>query len=503
MIIKNPNIQDKSKDLERLLKMEEMQHVPYIPGNNEDQIRNQEERPNMQEVGNQEPSQVNNINNNMGYPGINPGEMSYQSDVMNNSNNNTYMSQEIGQTPNVPNLNSSNNSEVPSITPGDMGMQQQSMSINQDIQKLNQQKFSMDSQMINQMQQMDSRPEYTENQRNMTENTMPNVNSHVQERYDLSNEPRLQAQQMNPQQSEMLDRQQTVENTNPSLNMQNREVRPLSSEDFPSEKKRIIKETQIESVYQLPHDYKKTIVLLSPESTGKTTMAVNMAWYFNKRGIKTTLIDTDFAKKDIYYHFPIDTAECMSRISSTEDVTKLGIVVDKNLRVYTEHKDVNVELAIYDLPNLITASKRVSQVVIVDLDYNLDPEAIRNVLGIADDIIVVIDQKVTTLNRVPEELYTYRQQLKNVDLIINKFYNIRHLEKERVGDFFRGIEIYNGKTFDIKVNKIFTVADDSRAVVQGLAERTPTIEIRDNKIEKDIMEICNNYYVIEPKKKRF
>ena len=126
-------------------------------------------------------------------------------------------------------------------------------------------------------------------------------------------------------------------------------------------------------------------------------------------------------------------------------------------------KDYNVYLS--TAPTADTA-----KVVIVDLDWNLDSEMIKNVLEIADNILVVVDQKVTTLNRVPEELYTYRNQLQAIDLVVNRFYNIKHLEKDRVADFFREIEIYNGKTFDIRVNRVFTVSDDAKSVLQGLAE---------------------------------
>lgn len=177
-------------------------------------------------------------------------------------------------------------------------------------------------------------------------------------------QPDMQPQQQ-PQQQQVVPNFKTEE---PQYYDEQREVMPLAEDDFPGNKKRVIRETQIESVYQIPGDYKKTIVVLSPESSGKTTTAINMAWYYAKRGIKTTLIDTDLKKKDIYYSFPIDTAECLSKISSTEDVTKLGIPVHKNLKVYTEHKDVQVSFELYDLVKLITASKRISQVVIVDLD---------------------------------------------------------------------------------------------------------------------------------------
>ncbi len=279
-----------------------------------------------------------------------------------------------------------------------------------------------------------------------------------------------------------------------------KEISPLSEQDFPKDKRRIIKETHIQSNYQVPHDYKKTIVLISPESTGKTTIAVNMAWYFNKKGIKTTLIDTDIKKKDVYYHFPIEAAGCLSKIGSTEEIYDLGIEVDRNLRVYTEYKDINVELGIYDLIKLVTSAKRSSQIVIVDLDYSLEQDIVRNILEIADNILIVVDQKVTTLNRVPEELYMYREQLQNVDLIVNRYYNIKYLEKERIATtFFQNIELYNGKFFDINVNYVHTIFDDARSVLQGLADRMPTIQVRDNLLEKDIKSICDRYYLVDSK----
>lgn len=321
-----------------------------------------------------------------------------------------------------------------------------------------------------------------------------------------SMQPQPQQAQPQMQQAQPQVQQQVVPNfktEEPTYYDEQREVMPLAEDNFPQDKKRVIRETQIESVYQIPGDYKKTIVLLSPESSGKTTTAINMAWYYAKHGIKTTLIDTDLRKKDIYYSFPIDTAECLSKISSTEDVTKLGIPVHKNLKVYTEHKDVQVSFELYDLVKLITASKRISQVVIVDLDWNLDSEMIKNVLEIADNILVVVDQKVTTLNRVPEELYTYRNQLQSIDLVVNRFYNIKHLEKDRVADFFREIEIYNGKTFDIRVNRTFTISDDAKSVLQGLAERIPAIDIRDNIIEEDVAVLCDSLFSMGENKKKF
>lgn len=437
MIVNSPDNKQKTKDIEKLVKMGEMQHVSLIQNQAESYDSGKKEPVSHQN------EQAQNVDAN-GYAGV-------QGDGYNGQINSI-----PGPMPSMP-----TQAQVPV-------MPQQSQA------------------------PMQSPMQGVENSA-MTPNVMPGP---MPTPMPASMPQSMQSPAPMPMQSTPVMSQ--------SSNTMQREVSPLSNGDFPNDsKKRVIRETQIESVYQIPNDYKKTIVVMSPESCGKTTLAVNMAWYYAKKGIKTTLVDTDIKKKDVYYNFPIETAECMSQISSTEDVTRLGISVDKNLKVYTEHKDVQVNLEIYDLVKLITASKRVSQVVVVDLDYNLDPEMVKNVLEIADNILVVVDQKVTTLNRVPEELYTYRNQLQSIDLIVNRFYNIRHLEKERVADFFRNIEIYNGKTFDLRVNRIYTVSDDAKSVLQGLAERTPTIEIRDNFLEVDIKEICDGLYMGENKKKGF
>ena len=453
MIVNSPDNKNKTKDLEKLVKMGEMQHVsmgtPSLVQNTAEAYDYDEPKPSRFGKSQPQPQQ-------QGYQG--GGVQSGGYDTQGVAAGQSMVSD------NTPHMGNGSGTMMPGMAPqGSAPMP------------------NMDQPLPQPTPQPQSVPIMPSMPQDMTYNQQPQP---------------MQQQPVQPQPMQ----QQYVPNMADTY--EQREVRPLSDNDFPNDgKKRVIRETQIESVYQIPNDYKKTIVVMSPESCGKTTIAVNMAWYYARRGIKTTLIDTDLKKKDIYYHFPIESAECLSKVSQTEDVTRLGMAVDKNLKVYTEHKDVQVNLELYDLVKLITASKRVSQVVIVDLDYSLDQEMIKNVLEIADNILVVVDQKVTTLNRVPEELYTFRNQLQTIDLVVNRFYNIRHLEKERVAEFFRGIEIYNGKTFDIKTNRVFTVSDDAKSVLQGLAERTPSIEIRDNILEPDIQDMCDYYYMGEKKKR--
>ena len=48
-----------------------------------------------------------------------------------------------------------------------------------------------------------------------------------------------------------------------------------------------------------------------------------------------------------------------------------------------------------------------------------------------------------------------------------------------------------------------TVSDDAKSVLQGLAERIPAIDIRDNILEEDIAAICDSLYSMGENKKKF
>ncbi|HAN09019.1 MAG TPA: hypothetical protein DCP90_00215 [Clostridiales bacterium] len=285
------------------------------------------------------------------------------------------------------------------------------------------------------------------------------------------------------------------------------------AESFPKEdlskykKKEVIRETIQETVYRVPSDYKKIIVILGTEPTGKTTIAVNMAWYFSQQHIKTVLIDTDFKKKDVYFHFDKNFSNCLNRLPEEENVINLGIDVNSNLKIFTENKDCEVDIGQYDIMKLIVSAKNHAQVVIIDLSHDLDEDTIKNILEIADNAIVVVDQKVTTLNRVPEDLGKFRGQLHNMSIIVNRYYPLKHLEADEIkSKFFENVDLPSGKEFDYTVNKVHTVSDDAKSVLQGLANRIPAMELKNNFIVDDIKKICTYYYVAKDagqKKKGF
>ncbi|SHK38399.1 nucleotide-binding protein [Paramaledivibacter caminithermalis] len=256
-------------------------------------------------------------------------------------------------------------------------------------------------------------------------------------------------------------------------------------------------------VYETPLDYKKVISIISPYSTGKTTVAVNLATIFSEKNIKTSIIDTDFEQKDVYCHFDIDYIDCLSKISSEytdEKIISLGQKFNNMLTIYSEHRDIEVDLDFDDIFKLIRVAKRNAQIVIIDLSQNLNREVYQGILGISDHILLVVNQQINLLNRLPQKLYNYKNFLDEVDLVINRYVEADPNEKD-IKKLFKNIYVTDKISFSLNINNIFTVKDDYKSVIQGLAERIPTVNIEDNLLREDYLKISRNYYISNSNKK--
>lgn len=266
---------------------------------------------------------------------------------------------------------------------------------------------------------------------------------------------------------------------------------------------KIVEKTVKETVFEVPEDYKKVIAIISPEHTGKTTLAVNMAWYYSKNGVKTSLIDTDYKKKDIFYQFKDQCCNCMSIIGDAEDPYSLGIDVNNKLRVFTDAREIEVDLTQAELVKLILSAKKHSQVVIVDVSYDLDDDTVKNILDITDNTILVIDQRVSVLNRIPENIYKYRNNLSNLSVVINKYYTLKNVEKhEIINTYFKDVVVPGIEDYDYKIDKVFVLNDDAKSVLEGLSFTVPAIEKEGNYIKGNIKEICSSMYKVKEKKKK-
>ncbi len=259
-----------------------------------------------------------------------------------------------------------------------------------------------------------------------------------------------------------------------------------------SKRKGLFSSFKTNETYNAPLDYKKIIVIMGPESTGKTAIAVNLAWILSEKRIKTTLIDADFENKDIYYYFNKDFSNCLS--NAEPDTGLKAQNINQYLTFYSEHRDVDVALSIEQLKNLILQCKTEAQVVIVDLGSYTTGEEINHILSLADHKILVVDQRVNLLNRLPKKLYLNSRRLEGVDLIINRYKEEGFINERNIIGFFKDIEIKKDIHFNMKINKVYKVKEDYTAILKGLEERVPPVAIGGNKIKEDMVKLSQQYY---------
>ena len=268
----------------------------------------------------------------------------------------------------------------------------------------------------------------------------------------------------------------------------------------------ILQQISFEEVeYNLDNDFSnnKIILLLSPEKTGKTTIAVNLAEEISSRGIKTTLIDTDTKKQDAYYYFNTEEKGCLSKLSTVKilaDVYDLGLQINKNLKLFSEHKGVNVNVTIDDIIKLIKISTRHSEVVIVDCANYLEESAISKLIEIAYEVYIVANRQVNMVYRLSSGIFEQRKALQNkkIDLIINMDEEINYFKRSSVISYFKNISSPNNinERFTVPINQTFSIAYDLKSVIIGLtAPRQPAINVKSNLLHTGIKQLAD--YIIK------
>ncbi|WP_202709292.1 hypothetical protein [Sporosalibacterium faouarense] len=258
-------------------------------------------------------------------------------------------------------------------------------------------------------------------------------------------------------------------------------------------KQRIIKKEVIKHVYNLPKDYKKVISVFGFESVGKTTIASNLAYLLSENKVRTTLIDTDTEKKDVYYHFDKEYVDCLSKLNTSKECMDLGQVLNEYLTVFSEHKDRNVELSQEKLMNLINSSKKSSDIVIIDLSDKLKQETISTLLNFSDNILFISSQNMNSLYRTLDYISNYKDELDSIELVINRFVQgVKYLDSKSIRKHF--FNSFKENPQQINVNNVFQIADDRKSIINGLALRKPAISISNNNIREDIKQIAEYYY---------
>lgn len=260
------------------------------------------------------------------------------------------------------------------------------------------------------------------------------------------------------------------------------------------------KTKQISTLNDTP-SYKKIIVVVSPDSCGKTTVAVNLAYELANRGLKTCIIDTDNIKKDVYYYINQDRVGCLSRLNEfdeAEDMYNLGYKVNDRLTAFTENKGIEFEINYSKLFKLINFAHEVNDAVIIDVKSTLGNEKTKDLLKLSTNILFVIDKKITTLNRIADKFAKTKGGFvnKDVTLVVNMDEG-RGVNKAAVKSIFKHLEyIENGekKSYQIRIGEMFTVLYDTKSIITGLISQEPAVTVKENSMLQDIRKIASHFY---------
>lgn len=242
---------------------------------------------------------------------------------------------------------------------------------------------------------------------------------------------------------------------------------------------------KIETINVVPDDYKKIFAFMSPESTGKTEIASNIAISLSKlTDKKVALIDLDFNKYGTLYNFAVDPGEddvnyykykiLLNKAYeylkgegeeiSGDKLRELAIYKEKNFLLYTGKQELNIfekirtntareeldtlkEVIIYVIKKILA----ISDIVILDIGRSLDTSIISDIDGLMNiEKFLVANQNLEILNSL-----AYRFMLKNNsdyegwNLIINEHRKISGFSDKELISYFNDKNVDYLK-FDIK-----------------------------------------------------
>lgn len=275
----------------------------------------------------------------------------------------------------------------------------------------------------------------------------------------------------------------------------------------------VIKQQKV--IYKHPKDYKKTIALFSPLSTGKTELASNIAKALSEKGKKVILLDLDFEKYGLLYNFKISSGEnnenffkyryLFKKVSeyinsnsnfelNNKVIERLAAYKGKNLLVYTGHIEVsikdkgeirkraneifdsrdfsvkdsdieamkesyiqnNIKIEPETLSYIIKKFKSIGDVIVVDVGKKLPYDLMKVILDIDNlEKILVTTQNIEHLNSIPC-LFKLKSDVDFYDwtIAVNKYREIKEIKDNSISSYFEDNE---GKEKSFKIKDQFIV----------------------------------------------
>lgn len=291
------------------------------------------------------------------------------------------------------------------------------------------------------------------------------------------------------------------------------EERYQTAEEFKETLKEIKfnQRSQVKYIKELPADYKKIIGIYSPYAIGKTTVACNLASAYAKKGISVALIDTDSEKKDIQYHFDIESPENYQRLKRLErdiemdkEIHRLEdyYIKRRGIEMYTDHRDSSYSFSYSMLKAIIKNTD--ANVIIIDIARGLDKSAINKMLSSCNDRLLIIDKTMSNILGLPSRLKGIEaSNYRNMSLVINKDVAVKGITEKEVLGFLEEVEVFGAEAFSITFKHVYKVPDKYKALVGAMLQKSPSpLYGKDKEFDAAIDELGEGLYQINARGKR-
>lgn len=201
---------------------------------------------------------------------------------------------------------------------------------------------------------------------------------------------------------------------------------------------------------------KKIMLFMSPLTTGKTEIASNVALSLSLKGIKTALIDLDLEQKEVLYNFPLYEKEDIYKYrllslslseqqQLSEDPLELSYRANKNLFVYTTHRDVEIPFTVKSIDLFIRYLKRAVDVIVIDVGRSLSKDMTERLLDVESlEKYLVATQDIGVLNTLPYTLKwfgSFPAYYRDWNLIINNYRPLKGLKDSEIIKYFYDAEV--------------------------------------------------------------
>lgn len=266
--------------------------------------------------------------------------------------------------------------------------------------------------------------------------------------------------------------------------------------------------------YDIPKDYKKIFLFVSPESTGKSEVAANVSISLSENGKKVGLIDFDtenyglrhnFLKKNevemIYFEklFNEKSDLDMSEIDKSE-ILDFGYKVNPKLYVFTSKPNIQIEISIERLNYVIRKIREHVDVIIIDVGKNVSKDILNTLLELANiEKFIITTQNLELVERIALKLkFQSNLDYDNWNLVINQFeenVKIDNLEIESI--LLRESDQYR----KFKFKEIFTIPNIYKDILENKKHRDYSYYFSTDEFKNSIDRIAVGWFLNKEEEK--